>query len=62
MLRRAQPMGYHQLQSYAAQEMVDKFRMLNGKSINETGSGYTETGFAAAGKTNFYVAGTSICM
>jgi hypothetical protein len=41
------------------QEMVDHFRMLNGKSINEAGSGYTETGFSAAAKTGFYVAGTS---
>ncbi len=41
------------------QEMVDHYRMLNGKRINETGSGYSETGFTNSAKTNYYVAGTS---
>jgi hypothetical protein len=41
------------------QELVDRYRMINGKSINETGSTYTETGFVAAAKAGFYVAGTS---
>lgn len=41
------------------QEMVDKFRMINGKAINETGSNYNQTGFAATAKSGFYVAGTS---
>ena len=41
------------------QEMVDRYRMLNGKSIHEAGSGYTETGFTATAKSGFYVAGTS---
>jgi hypothetical protein len=41
------------------QEMVDKYRMINGKRIEEAGSNYVETGFATAAKANFYVAGTS---
>jgi starch-binding outer membrane protein, SusD/RagB family len=41
------------------QEFVDKFRMSNGKAINESGSTYTETGFSATAKTGYYVAGTS---
>jgi hypothetical protein len=41
------------------QEMVDKFRMINGKAINETGSNYNEKGFATAAKSGYYVAGTS---
>jgi hypothetical protein len=41
------------------QEMIDKYRMVNGKRIDETGSTYVESGFAAAAKTGFYVAGTS---
>lgn len=41
------------------QEFVDKFRMVNGKAINENGSTYTETGFTTTAKTGFYVAGTS---
>ncbi|MCS3799630.1 RagB/SusD family nutrient uptake outer membrane protein [Niastella sp. OAS944] len=41
------------------QEFVDKFRMANGKIINENGSTYTETGFTTTAKTGFYVAGTS---
>lgn len=40
------------------QELVDAYRMSNGKAINEAGSGYTETGFAAA-NAGFYVANTS---
>ncbi len=41
------------------QEMVDKFRMINGKSINEAGSNYKDTGFVATAKSGFYVAKTS---
>ncbi|MBB2144923.1 RagB/SusD family nutrient uptake outer membrane protein [Pedobacter sp. LMG 31464] len=41
------------------QEMVDKYRMINGKNIDETGSAYVESGFTATAKANFYVAGTS---
>jgi len=41
------------------QEMVDKFRMINGKAINETGSTYNETGFTGTPKSGYYVAGTS---
>jgi hypothetical protein len=41
------------------QEMVDRYRMINGKRIEETGSTYVETGFTATAKANFYVAGTS---
>lgn len=41
------------------QEFVDKFRMINGKSIDEAGSNYTETGFTATAKAGYYVAGTS---
>lgn len=41
------------------QEMVDKFRMINGKAINESGSTYKESGFATTAKSGFYVAGTS---
>lgn len=40
------------------QELVDAYRMANGKSITETGSGYTELGFAAA-RAGYYVASTS---
>jgi hypothetical protein len=43
----------------APQEMVDKYRMINGKAINETGSNYTESGFTATAKAGYYVAGTS---
>lgn len=41
------------------QEMVDMYRMGNGRRIDETGSNYVETGFTATAKANFYVAGTS---
>ena len=41
------------------QEMVDKFRMINGKAINETGSTYNQNGFTATAKSGYYVAGTS---
>ncbi|OQP44538.1 hypothetical protein A4H97_09195 [Niastella yeongjuensis] len=41
------------------QEMVDKFRMSNGKAINEAGSNYNATGFTTTAKTGYYVAGTS---
>jgi hypothetical protein len=41
------------------QEMIDKYRMTNGKRIDEAGSTYTETGFTATAKTGYYVAGTS---
>jgi starch-binding outer membrane protein, SusD/RagB family len=41
------------------QEFVDKFRMANGKAINENGSTYTETGFTTTAKIGFYVVGTS---
>lgn len=40
------------------QEMVDVFRMANGKRITDNTSGYTETGYTATG-SNFYVAGTN---
>jgi hypothetical protein len=40
------------------QELVDAYRMINGKGINETGSGYTETGFTTA-KAGYYVGNTS---
>jgi starch-binding outer membrane protein, SusD/RagB family len=41
------------------QEMVDKFRMSNGKAINEAGSNYNANGFTTTAKTGYYVAGTS---
>lgn len=41
------------------QEMVDMYRMSNGKRIRETGSTYTETGFTTTAKAGYYVAGTS---
>ncbi|MDB5111646.1 MAG: RagB/SusD family nutrient uptake outer membrane protein [Mucilaginibacter sp.] len=41
------------------QEMVDKYRMANGKRIEETGSTYTEAGFTSTAKSGFYVTGTS---
>jgi hypothetical protein len=41
------------------QEMVDKYRMINGKQIDEPGSTYVESGFTVTAKTGFYVAGTS---
>ena len=41
------------------QQMVDKYRMINGKAINEAGSNYNENGFTATAKTGYYVAGTS---
>jgi hypothetical protein len=41
------------------QEFVDKFRMINGKDIRETGSTYNETGFTATAKTGYYIVGTS---
>jgi hypothetical protein len=41
------------------QEMVDRYRMINGRSIYEAGSAYNETGFTATAKTGYYVAGTS---
>lgn len=41
------------------QEFVDRFRMINGKNINETGSNYSGTGFTATAKPGYYVAGTS---
>ena len=41
------------------QEMVDKYRMINGKAINETGSSYSANGFTTTAKTGYYVAGTS---
>jgi len=43
----------------APQEMVDRFRMINGKSINETGSNYNANGFTTTAKSGYYVAGTS---
>jgi hypothetical protein len=43
----------------APQEMVDKFRMINGKAINETGSNYNANGFTTTAKSGYYVAGTS---
>ncbi|RPD39506.1 RagB/SusD family nutrient uptake outer membrane protein [Chitinophaga barathri] len=41
------------------QEMVDRYRMYNGKNIEEDDSEYEEDGFTATAKTGFYVAGTS---
>lgn len=41
------------------QQMVDFYRMSNGKAINETGSGYADTGFTNTAKSGFYVAKTS---
>ncbi|RPE08120.1 RagB/SusD family nutrient uptake outer membrane protein [Chitinophaga lutea] len=41
------------------QEMVDKYRMINGRNIDESGSNYVEAGFTNTAKANFYVAGTS---
>lgn len=41
------------------QEMVDKFRMINGKAIDEAGSNYNAAGFTAIAKSGYYVAGTS---
>jgi hypothetical protein len=41
------------------QEFVDKFRMADGKAINDAGSNYTETGFTTTAKAGYYVAGTS---
>ncbi|OQP58264.1 hypothetical protein A3860_08060 [Niastella vici] len=41
------------------QEMVDRFRMINGKAINEAGSNYTASGFTTTAKSGYYVAGTS---
>lgn len=41
------------------QEFVDKFRMIDGKAIDEPGSGYMETGFTTTAKAGYYVAGTS---
>ena len=41
------------------QEFVDRFRMVNGKNINEAGSNYNGTGFTATAKSGYYVAGTS---
>lgn len=41
------------------QEFVDKFRMINGKDIHETGSTYNESGFTATAKTGYYIVGTS---
>jgi hypothetical protein len=40
------------------QELVDGYRMANGRGITETGAGYTETGFAVA-RAGYYVASTS---
>jgi starch-binding outer membrane protein, SusD/RagB family len=40
------------------QEMIDAFRMSDGKAINEPGTGYIETGFTAMA-TPYYAAGTS---
>ncbi len=40
------------------QELVDGYRMANGRGIGESGSGYTETGFAVA-RPGYYVASTS---
>src|SRR5690606_27931289 len=39
------------------QEMVDAFRMADGKSITDPTGGYSETGFTATA-TSFYVEGT----
>ncbi|WP_119080852.1 RagB/SusD family nutrient uptake outer membrane protein [Chitinophaga alhagiae] len=39
------------------QEMVDAFRMADGKAITDPAGGYSETGFTNTA-TNFYVAGT----
>jgi hypothetical protein len=41
------------------QEFVDRYRMNNGKNINEAGSNYNATGFTATAKAGYYVAGTS---
>lgn len=41
------------------QEMVDKYRMINGKRIDESGSTYVEAGFTSTAKSGFYIAGTS---
>jgi hypothetical protein len=41
------------------QEFVDRFRMINGKRIDETGSTYNPGGFTSTAKTGYYVAGTS---
>jgi starch-binding outer membrane protein, SusD/RagB family len=41
------------------QEFVDRYRMINGKNINEAGSNYNATGFTATAKAGYYVAGTS---
>lgn len=41
------------------QEMVDHYRMANGKRIDEDGSGYKESGFTATARSGFYVAETS---
>jgi hypothetical protein len=41
------------------QDFVDKFRMINGKNINETGSNYNANGFTTTARTGYYVAGTS---
>jgi hypothetical protein len=43
----------------APQEFVDRFRMINGKSINEAGSNYNGSGFTTTAKAGYYVAGTS---
>ncbi|MBO9205124.1 MULTISPECIES: RagB/SusD family nutrient uptake outer membrane protein [Niastella] len=43
----------------ATQEMVDKYRMSNGKAINEAGSNYNANGFTTTAKAGYYVAGTS---
>jgi hypothetical protein len=41
------------------QEFVDRFRMINGKRIDETGSNYNPNGFTTTAKSGYYVAGTS---
>ncbi|WP_205509623.1 RagB/SusD family nutrient uptake outer membrane protein [Longitalea arenae] len=41
------------------QEMVDKFRMTNGKSIDEAGSNYNPNGFSTTAKAGYYVTGTA---
>lgn len=41
------------------QEMVNHYRMDNGKHIFEDGSGYKDTGFTATARTGYYVAKTS---
>jgi starch-binding outer membrane protein, SusD/RagB family len=41
------------------QEFVDRFRMINGKNIDEAGSNYNGSGFTTTAKSGYYVTGTS---